>query len=265
VLFSPFGSGTTQSCKESISADVQFIDEQIHFWDFQFPLLCSVTYKCSSISCLFVLCRHSFRPWRWRKYLPPKHRWTSVRLHGTTSLNIPIPTSFLRVYSVSWDACLVLHLWNTQWPLPSMSLIYTNVSLIHLFPSIKQTQHFILKCRLQSHLKLISLKSHFLFICCNIFLPHKAIIRQPLIDRNHCTAWAHMSVYLHVVVFENVRPLFPPVLVLLWRSRCFFASSFPMSDVCPLYCVCNIEGNKWMSEILMQQDSEIQYYTNVCM
>jgi hypothetical protein len=39
---------------------------------------------------------------------------------------------------------------------------------------------FYFKCHLQSHLNFVnkSLKSHFLFICCNMFRPRRAIIRQ---------------------------------------------------------------------------------------
>jgi hypothetical protein len=57
------------------------------------------------------------------------------------------------------------------------------------------------KCHLQSHLKFvkISLKSYFLFICCNMFRHHRAIIRK-LIDRNRCPACAHTSINLHAII-----------------------------------------------------------------
>jgi hypothetical protein len=43
------------------------------------------------------------------------------------------------------------------------------------------------------------LKSRFVFIFCSMFRPYRAIIRQPLIDRNHYTAWAYTSIYLHAI------------------------------------------------------------------
>jgi hypothetical protein len=46
----------------------------------------------------------------------------------------------------------------------------------------------------------MSLKSHFLFICCNMFRSHKANIRRLLVDQNHHTAWTHTSVYLHAIL-----------------------------------------------------------------
>jgi hypothetical protein len=35
-----------------------------------------------------------------------------------------------------------------------------------------------------------------------MFRPYKAMINQPLIDWNHCTAWAHTSVYLHAIIAQ---------------------------------------------------------------
>jgi hypothetical protein len=40
-----------------------------------------------SYSCL-LLAWHTFWPWRWRQYLPPKHLWNSTILHRFTSQKI---------------------------------------------------------------------------------------------------------------------------------------------------------------------------------
>jgi hypothetical protein len=73
-----------------------------------------------------------------------------------------------------------------------------------------------------------------------MFWPHKAIIRQLLIDRDHYTAWVtHQYIYmllLDVVIFENVRSHFPCAIFVLRHSRCVsFVRGFPMSGMCPLY------------------------------
>jgi hypothetical protein len=68
------------------------------------------------------------------------------------------------------------------------------------------------------------LKSHFLFICCYKVRHHKAVIRQPLTDQNHYTAWAHKSIYILAVIAcrrirECARALSSCYSVLR-RSRC---------------------------------------------
>jgi hypothetical protein len=30
----------------------------------------------------------TLQPWRWRQYVPPKHQWTPIRIHGVTSQKI---------------------------------------------------------------------------------------------------------------------------------------------------------------------------------
>jgi uncharacterized membrane protein YwzB len=86
----------------------------------------------------------------------------------------------------------------------------------------------------------ISLKSHFLFICCDMFWAYRAIIRQPLIDRNHCTAWAHISVYLHAIIAcRHIQECTPALsscyFHVLAFMPCSFVHSFSRWGVCPLY------------------------------
>jgi hypothetical protein len=96
------------------------------------------------------------------------------------------------------------------------------------------TQRFIFKISFTIIFKIhkMSLKSHFLFNCCNMFRPYKAIIRQLLLDRHHRTEWAtRQYIYLlllHVVIIrETVCPHFTHAIFLLRRPRCV-----PFSRAC---------------------------------
>jgi hypothetical protein len=94
-------------------------------------------------------------------------------------------------------------------PIHLLALFISQTTQFHFTHSITPVYNantaFYFKCHLQSRLKFVkkSLKSHFLFISCNMFRPHRAIIRQPLIDRNHCTAWVHSSIYLHSIIVKS--------------------------------------------------------------
>jgi hypothetical protein len=79
------------------------------------PILTSYTsFKWDITPCSHAgsFARHMFRPWRWRRYVPPKHRLTLNGLHGvisqkmllfiTTAVRTSNPTSFKwSTYSIS--------------------------------------------------------------------------------------------------------------------------------------------------------------------
>jgi hypothetical protein len=56
-----------------------------------------------------------------------------------------------------------------------------------------------------------------------MFRPHKASIRQPLIEITALHGLTRQYIYmllLHVIVFENVRLHFPHAIFVLQRSHC---------------------------------------------
>jgi hypothetical protein len=75
-----------------------------------------------------------------------------------------------------------------------------------------------------------------------MFRPHKSIIRQPLTERNHCTAWTHASIYayLHAITAcRRIRECTPALSSRYFRvpafMLCSFVRSYPRSGLCPLY------------------------------
>jgi hypothetical protein len=88
----------------------------------------------------------------------------------------------------------------------------------------------------------ISLKSHFLFNCCNMFRPNEAIIRQLILDRNHHTAWTPRQ-YIYVlsscvVIIQECTPALHSCYFLVAASMlCFIARSLP----CRACIFCNIK------------------------
>jgi hypothetical protein len=46
--------------------------------------LLSINFPTASLLCFYLLPSFTVRQWRWRLYIPLKHRWTS-KLHGVTS------------------------------------------------------------------------------------------------------------------------------------------------------------------------------------
>jgi hypothetical protein len=81
-----------------------------------------------------------------------------------------------------------------------------------------------------------------------MFQPHRAIIRQPLMDRNHCTLWAYTSVCLHAIIaHRRIRECAPALSSCYFHvvafMLCFFVHSFPRSGMCPLYTILNVIVN----------------------
>jgi hypothetical protein len=112
----------------------------------------------------------------------------------------------------------------------------------HSFTSVCNANTFYFKMSFTVTFKInkISVISHFLFICCNMFQPHEAIIRQPLIDRNYCTAWAHTSMHLHAIIAcRRVRECTAALSSCYFRvamfTLCSFVRNFLRSGVSPLY------------------------------
>jgi hypothetical protein len=132
--------------------------------------------------------------------------------------------------------------WELTWE-REVSLLDT-IFLTHLLTSICSANttfyskmSFIITFKIHK----MSSKSRFLFICCNMFRSHRAIIKQPLTDWNHCTTRADMSIYLHAIIACHIQECMPVLSSCSFHvavfTLCSFVRSFPRSGMCPLLCL----------------------------
>jgi hypothetical protein len=138
--------------------------------------------------CFMLFCLA--RPWRWRRYVPPRRRWTFNRLHGVISQKIAVfvlpRTRFFKISTseslnvvylsailgFTWAACMELHwqwyvavtqltLWRLDWVITSSPYcIFFNI-VAASSKLIWVTRNFLLRQPCQ-YIRLPSVRSWYL-------------------------------------------------------------------------------------------------------
>jgi hypothetical protein len=95
--------------------------KNINFWDVTpFSLL-----SCNRLTCWFLL-KLFLRPWRWRRYVPPKRLLTINRLHGVIS-----------------QKTVLFFLWFRFLPFLT-AIVFENVFILFLFNYLKNCRTYVL-------------------------------------------------------------------------------------------------------------------------